>query len=365
MKPYIVIASIHPLLNLNRKELVNNSVKLIIIDEGDQSIRYENDKILKDIEKSYYGPVERKNWFKERFGQSYEKYASVIPERAHAETSFGFLVAYEEDADFVIELDDDVFINEGFIDEHKNNLFEETGETVYSKSKWYNTIDLLILNNSSLRYFPRGHPYSPETRIEDYIWTNKGGKCVLNMGHWLGDPDFDALTILYHSGINGKCEIKSMGIKKKKVIVEKGVFFAICSMNTSFIPKIVPAFYQLYMNYMGIDRFDDIWSGIFLKRIADHLGDNVCIGKPLVFHNKRPRNTFNDLKKELNGMILNEWIWKAIDDDISGKSYSDAYLSLADLLELKIKELNDDFVNFMKMQIRNMRLWVEIIDKIS
>jgi hypothetical protein len=116
---------------------------------------------------------------------------------------------------------------------------------------------------------------------------------------------------------------------------------------------------------MGIDRFDDIWSGIFLKRIADHLGDNVCIGKPLAFHNKRPRNTFNDLKKELNGMILNEWIWKAIDDDISGKSYSDAYLSLADLLELKIKELNDDFVNFMKMQIRNMRLWVEIIDKIS
>jgi hypothetical protein len=30
----------------------------------------------------------------------------VIPERAHAETSFGFLIAIEQGADFVVELDE-------------------------------------------------------------------------------------------------------------------------------------------------------------------------------------------------------------------------------------------------------------------
>jgi hypothetical protein len=51
-------------------------------------------------------------------------------------------------------------------------------------------------------------------------------------------------------------------------------------MNTSFVSKIIPAFYQLYMKHMGVDRFNDIWSGIFLKKIVDHLGDNISLGTP-------------------------------------------------------------------------------------
>lgn len=59
---------------------------------------------------------------------------------------------------------------------------------------------------------------------------------------------------------------KSRSCKREKVIVGKGTYLAVCSMNTSFTPEIIPAFYQLYMNFMGVDRFDDIWSGIFLKK---------------------------------------------------------------------------------------------------
>ncbi len=366
MKPYLVIATINPLSNLVNEvsELITTSTKVLIVDEGNLSIRSKNDKILKDTEKSYYGPIERKEWFQKRFGQSYEKYASVIPEKAHAETSFGFLVAYEEGADFIIELDDDVQIT-GLVEGHSSNLYEESGETVISNSKWYNTLDLLNLNDSK-RYFPRGHPYAPETRVENYQWIPKGGKCVLNMGHWLGNPDFDALTILYNGGLDGRCNILGKSIKKDKVVVGKGTYFAVCSMNTSFVTKIVPAFYQLYMNIMGIDRFDDIWSGLFLKRVADHLGDQLCLGKPVGKHEKKPRSTFKDLKKEMDGMIINEWLWKNIDGDLSGNSYADVYLSLSDLLNSRIKELNDElFKRFLKIQVDKMRLWVDIVDAIS
>jgi hypothetical protein len=367
MKPYLVVASINPLINLvdEIEELVKTSTKVIVVDEGDSLVREKNDKILRGVERSYYGPAERRNWFRERFGQFYEKYASIIPEKAHAETSFGFLVALEEGADFIIELDDDVLIK-GLIQGHQSNLYENSGETVYSKSKWYNTLDLLVLNSDG-RYFPRGHPYAVEARVEDYRWHRQGGRCVLNMGHWLGNPDFDALTILYNGGLEGRCKVIGESIKKEKVIVGKGTYFAVCSMNTSFVAKIIPAFYQLYMNVMGIDRFDDIWSGLFLKRIVDHLGDLVCLGKPAGIHEKRPRSTFNDLKKELEGMIINEWLWKAVDScDLSGSSYADCYLSLVEALRTEINSMNNEvFKKFMSIQLDKMQLWVETIDAIS
>jgi hypothetical protein len=100
------------------------------------------------------------------------------------------------------------------------------------------------------------------------------------MGLWTGHPDLDAITILYHSGLDGKCSINGKYLKREKVVVGGGTYFTLCSMNTSFVSKIIPAFYQLYMKHMGVDRFNDIWSGIFLKKIVDHLGDNISLGTP-------------------------------------------------------------------------------------
>jgi hypothetical protein len=362
MKPFLVTATINELANLRGlvEELRTTSTKVIVVDEGDESIRARNEKILHNVNKAYYGPRERKEWFKERFGKNWEKFLSVIPERAHAETSFGFLIAYEEGADFIVELDDDVFM-EALIEGHRSNLFGRTGETVSSKARWYNTMDSLVLNEKG-SYFPRGHPYSPENRVENYKWHRIGGACVLNMGHWTGNPDLDALTILYHGGIAGICHIKGTTVKKDKIVVDKGTYFAICSMNTAFKPKIVPAFYQLYMNTMGIDRFDDIWSGIFLKRVADHLGDKVCLGIPVGIHDKRPRSIFKDLKKEIDGMTMNETVWRIVDSELVGSSYSDTYLSLIALLEKGIEKFIDyNYQKFIKLQVEKMRLWVDIV----
>lgn len=365
MRPFLVIASINELRNLEqiKKELEETNTKVIVVDEGIQEIRSRNDRLLEGVDKSYYGPREREEWFKARFGEGYSRFLELIPQRAHAETSFGFLIAYEEGADYIVELDDDVFIK-GLMRGHRENLFDEGGKTVHSKSRWYNTLDSVSLSHPG-RFFPRGHPYSPETRKEEYSWEESGGRCVLNMGHWVGNPDFDALTILYHGGMDGRCPIRGERLLNEKVVVGEGTYFAVCSMNTSFVPKIVPAFYQLYMNAMGIDRFDDIWSGIFIKRVADHLGDKVCLGKPVGVHDKRPRNVFRDLKSEMDGMILNESIWRFIDGDLTGSSYPDAYLSLADLLEKGASSLtNETHKRFIGLQVEMMRRWVRVFDSI-
>jgi len=368
MLVYIITASINEVENLkplNSAEQEN--LKVLIIDEGNVKLRKKNDEYLENIHHEYFGPRERREWFRSRFGSAYGKYEGLVPEKCHAETSFGFLVAYEKDADVVLELDDDVHITEDFVEKHVENLISREGITVNAKGKWYNTMENLVLSDGSMIY-PRGHPYSSETREEHYSWVERGGDCVLNMGLWLQNPDLDALTLVYHGGLNGKCDIRSDGCKREKVLVGEGTYFAVCSMNTSFKTQVIPAFYQLYMNIHGIDRFDDIWSGIFAKRIADHLGEKTCIGKPLGSHIKRSRNVFNDLRKELGGIVINERLWRIVDEaELSSKSFADCYLELSEHLSKSLnKQIKEPaYVKFMRLQTQKMRTWIKAIDKLS
>jgi hypothetical protein len=188
------------------------------------------------------------------------------------------------------------------------------------------------------------------------------------MGLWTGCPDLDALTILYHGGMNGQCSIASTGSKKDKIIVDKGTYFPVCSMNTAFLREATPAFYQLYSNFMGIDRFDDIWSGIFIKKTADHLGRKISLGSPLVNHRKRPRDTLKDLRKEFEGMVINEKLWALVDQiELEGATYWDAYNSLIQELEKKIPLIFSEPLHreFLEAQLQKMRLWLRIIDQLD
>ena len=154
-----VVASINELSNLGRlrSQLAQSTYTnhIIVIDEGNYKIRTKNRELLKELNIEFYGPRERISWFKKRFGSAYRRYLSVIPQKCHAETSFGFLVAWEEQADVIIELDDDVkpIGYERFAEGHIGNLFSNTGVTLHSKSKWYNTIDALQIDGRE-RVFP-------------------------------------------------------------------------------------------------------------------------------------------------------------------------------------------------------------------
>ncbi|MHA1754655.1 MAG: hypothetical protein ACTSYR_03975, partial [Candidatus Odinarchaeia archaeon] len=237
---------------------------------------------------------------------------------------------------------------------------------VESEGKWYNTLENLTNVDYNI-LFPRGHPYTHDVRIQKYYWEELVKDSVLNMGLWSNHLDLDALTLIYHGGLNGRGPSYAANIKRDKIIVGKGNYFSICSMNTSFVRKIIPAFYQLYMNYTGIDRFDDIWSGLFIKKIADELGDAVSLGTPLVLHNKRPRDSFKDLKLELEGMRLNEVLWKIVDNiDLECSDYFTAYESLIKGLNEKISFIqNKQHKDYIKFQLEKMSLWLKVIEKIS
>ncbi len=373
MKIDILIASISKLKNLVEfsEDIFNgpHDVRVYVIDEGWEDIREHNVGLFKDLPVEFYGPKERVQWFKERFGKSAEEYSKVIPERCHAETSFGMLCALERNPEMIIEIDDDVFPFEGshLLENHWENLEESNCTFIDSDCQWYNTLEVVEIEGGLTDLYPRGHPYAKKTRVCDYKQRTGKTKCVVNMGHWAGHPDLDAPALLYNGALDGRGTIRSKRLLRKKTVVEHGTFFALCSMNTSFRHSVIPAFYQLYMKYMGIDRFDDIWSGLFIKKVADHMGDAISIGAPMENHDKRPRDIFNDLRGELEGIVMNESLWKILSDvQLDGKSYWESYDSLADNILDRLDQFpRVEHREFMEYQINMMKLWLKIVDKLT
>jgi len=369
MRLYVVVASVNELHNIAafKAQLVDSGLetKIVIVDEGVEESRKINASMLDGLDVEFYGPKERAEWFVGHFGRRAELLGSVIPERCHAETSFGFLVTWLEQADVIIEVDDDVFPVVGYNlpNDHVENLFDGGGTRVESAGRWYNTMENLEINVGEV-VFARGHPYSSLARMQNYSWSDVGSQAVLNMGQWVNHPDLDALTIFCRGGMEGICDIRSNKLRRRKLVIGKGTYIPISSMNTSFRREIVPAFYQLYMRYMGIDRFDDIWSGVFLKRIVDHLGHYISIGAPVVAHNRTPRSTARDLSWEIRGLGVNEVLWRIIDEaEISGHDYLTCYMSLVDELEARLDYFRDkNDRDFMTFVLGKMRLWTEVID---
>jgi hypothetical protein len=77
---------------------------------------------------------------------------------------------------------------------------------------------------------------------------------------------------------------------------------------------------QPLLELLPFDRFGDIWCGILMKKCADILGKSVSTGLPYIRH-ERASNPFTNLKKEANGLEVNEKFWEYVDrlDNLDGE----------------------------------------------
>jgi hypothetical protein len=114
-----------------------------------------------------------------------------------------------------------------------------------------------------------------------------------------------------------------------------------------------------------VGRFDDIWSGVFLKRAADLLDDEILTGTPLCEHNKAPRSTFDDLNNEVPALELNEHVWEVVDDVGRGAStYREAFAAMADAFADGAFDQwnNGEFLNFVG---EHMRDWLDCLEALE
>ncbi|WP_229122853.1 alpha-1 4-glucan-protein synthase [Halapricum desulfuricans] len=289
-----------------------------------------------DVSGDIFDGSAREAWFAE---QGIEEYSHLIPEASHAQTSFGLLYLWAGEFEYGVFIDDDTLPHEDsdFFGTHMDNLhYQGSIESVESDEQWVN-----VLHETDTDLYPRGYPYSAmdETvRTE----TTTVSEVVASQGLWTNVPDLDAVRILMDGDLDGQAQTRlDADDYGEDFVAAPGQYLTVCSMNLAFRREIVPAFYQLPMddNPWDVGRFDDIWSGVFLKRAADLLGKQIYNGAPLCEHNKAPRSTFGDLANEVAGLELNEHVWELADRVPEAAGFADAFERMAD--ELLAADVSD------------------------
>ncbi len=308
----------------------------------------------------------REEWYE---ANGVAEYGHVVPAASHAETSFGLLYMWaDESYDYGVFIDDDTLPHDDvdYFGRHMENLaFGGEIERVRSDEDWVN---VLYDNADEHGLYPRGYPYSAmdETAETDTVDVD-GGEVVASQGLWTNVPDLDAVRILMDGDLEGQAQTRTTADDfGDDFVAARGNYLTVCSMNLAFRREVIPAFYQLPMddNEWDVGRFDDIWSGLFLKRACDVLGKRIYNGDPLCEHNKAPRSTFDDLANEVAGLELNEHVWEVVDG--AGEE-ADSYAAVFDAMADALAEGDFDEWNngaFLNHCGEYMRDWLDCLDAI-
>lgn len=260
----------------------------------------------------------------------------IIPRRTDCVRSYGYYRAWKEGVDILITLDDDCYPMKKepyLIKTYLENFKKQVG------SEMFNTLEGRITNYKN--FYPRGYGYF----IRDK-------KVSLVHGLWENVPDFDGNTQIENPEV--RINVSDTDVS----CVPKNILFPMCGMNVAILREVIPSFYFLLMgkdkeeNEFGIDRFGDIWSGFFVKKIIDHLDRAVVSGQPIIYHD-RASNAEVNKKKEAPGLPLNELLWKEVAKiNLTANNFKDCYIELAE----KLPEFNEYF----KKLKRAMKTWASL-----
>jgi len=310
----------------------------------------------------------REEWYS-RHGV--EEYGHLVPAASHAQTSFGLLYMWAGDYEYGFFIDDDTLPEPeyDFFGRHMENLaFEGEITGVASDEHWVN---VLYQNVDDHDLYPRGYPYSAMDETVDTRQV-KVDDVVASQGLWTNVPDLDAVRILMDGDLQGQAQTRlDADDFGEDFVAREGHYLTVCSMNLAFRREVIPAFYQLPMddNPWDVGRFDDIWSGVFLKRACDVLGKQIYNGAPLCEHNKAPRSTFGDLNNEVPGLELNEHVWELVDD---AGSDADTFAGVFEAMARELAETdfeggaydyeNGDFLTYVG---EHMHDWLEALDAVQ
>lgn len=291
----------------------------------------------------------------------------IIPYNSDNRRNIGFLMALDKGCEVLISVDDDNFPrpSEGFLKEHLIVNQKIRVETVHSNQGWFNICNLMEVEPKTT--YPRGFPYCHRHKNPEIVTKIEEGIVHINAGLWLGHPDVDAVSCLYSP-------VQAKVFKGKSVLLGNKTWSPINTQNTAIAGDAVAGYYFLRMGYpvlgIHIDRDGDIFSGYFVQACARHLGYRIRVGTPITDHKRNAHNYLKDLTNELACIWiiedLVEWL-HAI--NLEGKTYTETYLCLADLIENAVEKFsgfiwNDATRGYFHYIAYCMRIWIQTVKSV-
>lgn len=313
----------------------------------------ENLAALHNVPVLYSGAAHQQHYLK-----SFPELDAFLPWNCVQRRNLAVLMAYQAGADIIVLMDDDNFIAQ-------DNYFAgyaHVGKTtrvpaISSASGWYNICETLR-EAQDRRFYPRGYPVSQRSMDAPVTEEQAQGRVVVNAGLWLGDPDIDAVTRL-------AAPIDVTAYKRTgHFALSAGTWAPFNSQNTAIARECVPAYFLC----PNIGRFDDIWASYVVKRIADHLGDTISFGEPLVRQNRNPHDLWADVDLERMGMQLTDefcnWL-RAI--PLNAASYGACAAELMHGLEAKLHaaSLSAEARAYIARFIDGYRVWEKTLARLG
>lgn len=287
----------------------------------------------------------------------------IIPRRTSAIKSFGFLKAHQDGYTHIWTLDDDCYPEDDR--EYPTGQLMQLSlreSAAIEDPSWWNTITPTGL-------YPRGYPYGIR---------QKTSPVMIHHGLWSGVPDLDGITALEYADFRTEPATTAQ-------VVPRGAFFPMCGMNLAFRREMVPAMYfglqgherdATYDQYsfsrvpgaisrvpgtspLPFDRFDDIWAGLFAKKVCDHLGYTVTSGSPSILHTRESDPTMRVIK-EGPGIAAHEILWRKVADHAIAPGLNTVGGSYCDLAGL-VESIADDlpYPDYWRKLAKAMRIWTE------
>jgi len=369
MKVSIVTTSINPptfldsyINNFKKYKVPVKDITFIVV--GDKKTPHKLYRKEFDYNVEYWSPYKQKKWLSKVYPKR-RGIKSIMPENSPRRRNFGYLRAIELGSDYTIVIDDDNLpsMEHDWFKWHLYSFKDKRFRVVSSANRIVNPMRLL--RRYAFITYSRGYPISEifsDTFLPSYT-ENNNRKVMLNLGLWLDKPDVDAYTnIIYPDLITTNLLFHGFALDRDNYI-------PINTQNTAFKKEISPIFWNLYQEKLydiPSDRYDDIWTGLFVNRLINKLNHTITFGQPCSIHKRNVHDFNKDLMVEFTGICMNSKMWEYIMNlDIQSKDYVDGYLEIADNLE-KVKLFEFSTVNkFIKTLAKKMRLWVNLVEKVS
>ncbi|KAF5820707.1 putative UDP-arabinopyranose mutase [Helianthus annuus] len=197
-------------------------------------------------------------------------------------------------------------------------------------------------------HFVRGYPFS----------LRSGVPCALSCGLWLNFADYDAPTQALKPDMRNTRYVDAvLTVPLKSMMPMSGV-------NIAFVrelvgPAMLPALKLVKEGEVRWETMEDVWCGLVVKTVCDHLKLGVKSGIPYVWRNEKG-SAIDSLKKEWEGVKLMEDAVLFVETlrlSPSSVTAVDCVLEIAVAVKERLGSTHAVFVSAAEAMVEWVKLW--------
>ena len=273
------------------------------------------------------------------------KFPKICKFNNYARKNIGYLLAFRQGSELIVETDDDNCPKENFF--NKKTLSHKVNE-IKNKS-WINIYDFFLKKKNFI--WPRGLPLDEINSTK--ILTSKKKfkkKFYLQQGVCEKNPDVDAIYRLINKNINIKF--------KNNLKISTGNSLNIFnSQNTLWFKKIFPL---MYLPVTCSMRCTDIWRSLVALKILKNDRKKILFFGTTMFQDRNFHDLNKDFEQEVPMYVSNKKMFNILNDVRFSKGEKNYLKNLLKAYKILIK------YNFIsKNELKFLNAWISDIEHIK